>query len=56
MKEYVDGILAGIFIGALLVIAIMYLGDNVCTRGITALELCEKDLPRDEYCKLTGVK
>ena len=24
--------------------------------GITALELCEENLPRNKYCKLIGVK
>ena len=52
MNDY----LTGIFIGAIFVWTVMVtLPFTIQVQGKKALETCEKELPKDQYCILTAI-
>lgn len=48
-------IIIGFLFGALFTLIIIRYGNTIANKAITAINVCEQSLPRDQHCKLVGV-
>ena len=55
MKDFTQGVIAGVALGALSLVLFLSVTPNIVTRAHEVLDSCQASLPRDQDCVLTAI-